>query len=105
MTVSNKKIAAGFAAAKQYLWDGEEEFPINKSSYICLALKRARDKKEISRKAYLACASIISSRLDGTYTLKSWLIARGIWKWELTATEVQVHRHAWLDLLIKEFSE
>ena len=105
MTVSNKKIAAGFVAAKQYLWDGEEERSINKTQYICTALKRACDKKEISRKVFLACTSIISSRLDGKSTLKFWLNARGICAWELTATEVQVHRHAWLDLLIKEFSE
>ena len=105
MTVSNKEIAAGFAAAKQYLWDGEEECPINKASYICSALKSACDEKEISMKVCLACASIISSRLDGEYTLRSWLKARGICVEELTATEVQGHRHAWLDLLIKEFSE
>lgn len=105
MTVTNKKIAAGFAAAKQYLWDGVEEFPRNKSSYICLALRNACDKKAISVKVQIACALVISSRLDGSFTLKSWLRARGICAEAMSNALIQQHRHAWLDLLIKEFSE
>ena len=105
MTVSNKKIAAGFVVAKQYLWDGVEEFPRNKSSYICLALRNACNKKEISIKVCLACTSVISSRLEDSFTLKIWLRARGIFAEDMTNAHMQAHRHAWLDLLIKEFSE
>lgn len=105
MTVSNKKIAAGFAAAKQYLWDGVEEPPRNKSSYICLALKNACNKKAISVKVQIACALVISSRLDGAFTMRTWLRARGIFAEDMSNALMQKHRHAWIDLLIKEFSK
>ena len=105
MTVSNKKIAAGFVVAKQYLWDGAEELPRNKSSYICSALKNACNKKAISVKVQIACALIISSRLDGPFTMRSWLRAQGILAETMTDALMQKHRHAWLDLLLKEFSK
>ena len=105
MTVTNKEIAAGFVATKQYLWDGVEEPPRNKSTYICYALKIACDKKAISVKVQIACALIISSRLDDSFTLTTWLRARGIFVEDMPIALMQKHRHAWLDLLIKEFSE
>lgn len=105
MTVSNKKIAAGFVVAKQYLWDGAEENLRNKTQYICIALKNACNKKEISVKVQIACALVISSRLDGAYTIRTWLRKQGICAEALTSAHMQAHRHAWLDLLIKEFSE
>lgn len=105
MSVTNKEIAAGFAAAKQYLWDGVEETPRNKSSYICLALRNACKKKEISTELFNSCFSIISNRLNGSLTLKTWLWARGIFVEDITNVLMQKHRHAWLDLLIKEFSK
>lgn len=105
MTVTNKKIAAGFVVAKRYLWDGVEELTGNKSSYICFALRNACNKKEISIKVCLACTSIISSRLNGSFTLKTWLRAQGIFVGDISNALLQKHRHAWLDLLIKEFSK
>ena len=105
MTVANKRIAAGFVVAKEYLWDGAEEFPRNKSSYICLALRNAYNKKEISVTLLNACLLVISSRLGNSFTLKSWLRSRGILAEDMTDALMQKHRHAWLDLLIKEFSE
>lgn len=105
MTVTNKEIAAGFAVAKQYLWDGVEEFPKNKSSYICLALRNAYNKKEISVTLLNACLLVISSRIGNSFTLRSWLRAQGILAETMTDALMQKHRHAWLDLLIKEFSK
>ena len=105
MTVTNKEIAAGFAAAKQYLWDGVGEFPKSKSSYICIAIQNACNKQGISVKVQIACTLVISSRLGGDYTLRSWLLTQGICEEDLTEALIQAHRHAWLDLLIKEFSK
>ena len=68
MTVTNKKIAAGFATAKEYLWDGAEECLRNKTPYICIALKNACNEKAISVKVQLACDLVISSGLDGGFT-------------------------------------
>lgn len=105
MTVTNKKIAAGFATAKKYLCDGAEENLRNKTQYICIALKNACNKKEISVKVQIACALVISSRLDGAFTIRTWLREQGICAEAMTYAHMQAHRHAWLDLLIKEFSE
>lgn len=105
MTVTNKKIAAGFATAKKYLCDGAEENLRNKTQYICIALKNACNKKEISVKAQIACALVISSRLDGAFTIRTWLREQGICAEAMTYAHMQAYRHAWLNLLIKEFSE
>ena len=103
MTVTNKEIAAGFAAAKQYLWDGE--FPQYLPTHICIALSRASDKRKITVKVRKRCQEIIAQRIDRRYTLEGWLTRKGIKKTELTCRKMQAYRHAWLDLLIKEFSE
>ena len=107
MTVTNKEIAAGFAAAKQYLWDGES-LQILASSlpiHICIALSRASDKRKITVEVRKHCQKIIAQRIDRRYTLEGWLTRKGIKKTELTYQRMQAYRHAWLDLLIKEFSE
>ena len=103
MTVTNKEIAAGFAAAKQYLWDGE--FPQYLPTHICIALSRASDKRKITVEVRKHCQEIIAQRIDRRYTLEGWLTRKGIKKSELTYQRMQAYRHAWLDLLIKEFSE
>lgn len=103
MGASNKEIAAGFAAAKQYLWDGvsPDYLPI----HICTALCRASDRRKITVKVRKSCQEIITQRIDSLSTLESWLIYKGIKNAELTRQRMQAHRHAWLDLLIKEFSK
>ena len=106
MTVTNKEIAAGFAAAKQYLWDGEFfQNPLYLPIHICTALCRASDRRKITVKVRKRCQEIISQRIDKCPTFESWLISKGVKNAELTRQRMQAHRHAWLDLLIKEFSE
>ena len=106
MTVTNKEIAAGFAAAKQYLWDGvSPKIPGHLPMYICLALSCASDKRKITAKVGKHCQEIIAQRIDRRYTLESWLSSKRVKETELTRQRMQAYRHAWLDLLIKEFSE
>ena len=106
MTVTNKEIAAGFAAAKQYLWDGvSPQIPVYLPIHICVALTCAYDKRKITVKVRERCQEIIAQRIDRLSTFESWLICKGIKNTELTRQRMQAHRHAWLDLLIKEFSE
>ena len=106
MTVTNKKIAAGFAAAKQYLWDGVSfQNPFYLPIHICTALCRASDRRKITVKVRKHCQEIITQRIDRHPTFESWLISAGVKNTEITRQRVQAHRHAWLDLLIKEFSE
>ena len=106
MTVTNKEIAAGFAAAKQYLWDGvSPQIPVYLPTYICAALCRASEERKITARVRKCCQEIIDQRIDDKVTLERWLISKGIKNAELTCQRMQVHRHAWLDLLIKEFSE
>lgn len=106
MTVTNKEIAAGFVAAKKYLWDGASpQIPVYLHVYICIALACASDKRKITVKVRKHCQEIIAQRIDRRYTLESWLKSKRVKETELTCQRMQAHRHAWLDLLIKEFSE
>ena len=106
MTVANKEIAAGFAAAKQYLWDGvSPRMPLYLPVHICVALSRASEERKITVRVRKRCQEIIAQRIDGKVTLERWLISKGIRNAELTCQRMQAYRHAWLDLLIKEFSE
>lgn len=106
MTVTNKEIAAGFAAAKQYLWDGvSPQIPVYLPRHICLALSCATNKRKITVKVRKHCQEIIAQRIDRRRTLESWLNSKGVKGAELTCQRMQAYRHAWLDLLIKEFSK
>lgn len=106
MTVTSKKIAAGFAAAKQYLWDGmSSQIPVYLHTHICVALSRASEERKITVRVRKRCQEIIDQRIDDKVTLGNWLISKGIKNAELTCQRMQAYRHAWLDLLIKEFSE
>ena len=106
MTVTNKEIAAGFAAAKKYLWDGvSSQIRVYSPEHICIALSCAFDRRKITVKVRERCQEIISQRIDECPTLESWLNSKGVKNTELTRQRMQAHRHAWLDLLIKEFSK
>ena len=106
MTVTNKEIAAGFAAAKKYLWDGvSPQTRVYSPIHICTALARASDRRKITVEVRKHCQEIITQRIDRHPTFESWLISVGVKNTELTRQRIQAHRHAWLDLLIKEFSE
>ena len=106
MTVTNKEIAAGFAAAKEYLWDGRSSQILGcLHIHICTAVSQASVKRKITVKVRNRCQEIIAQRIDRLNTLESWLNSKGIKNAELTHQRMQAYRHAWLDLLIKEFSE
>lgn len=106
MGVSNKKIAAGFAAAKQYLWDGASpQTHVYLPKHICVALDKASNKTKITIGVRNACKKIIANRLEGKNTFQDWLEFKGVKVTENDEAKMQAHRHAWLDLLIKEFSK
>ena len=104
MTVTNKEIAAGFAAAKKYLWDGVSS---QNAVYmhICMAIDEAAIKRKITVKTRDACRKVIASRLGNNLTFEGWLIRKNVSITEAGTPKMQAHRQAWLDLLIKEFSE
>ena len=106
MTVTNKEIAAGFAAAKQYLWDGASpQIFFYLPGHICMAIDKATNKRKITVNTQNACKKVIASRLNNCLTLRGWLKSQGVTITEDEIPKLQAHRHAWLDLLIKEFSE
>ena len=106
MAVTNKEIAAGFVAAKKYLWDGvSPQIPVYLHTYICIALACASDKRKITVKVRKHCQEIIAQRIDRRHTLESWLSSKRVKNAGLNRQRMQAYRHAWLDLLIKEFSE
>lgn len=106
MTVTNKEIAAGFAAAKKYLWDGvSSQIPVYSPMHICTAIDKAASKRKITIKTRDACKKVVAARLDNSITFEGWLIRKNVTITETDRSKVQAHRHAWLDLLIKEFSK
>lgn len=106
MTVTNKEIAAGFSAAKQYLWDGVSPRILGYLHiHICTAIDKAASKRKITVKTRDACKKVIATRLDNSITFENWLIRKSVTITEADRPKVQAHRQAWLDLLIKEFSE
>ena len=106
MTVTNKKIADGFAAAKKYLWDGfSSQTPVYMPIHICTAIDKAASKRKITVKTRDACQKVITSRLDNSLTFTRWLKRKGVTITKADEPKVQAHRQAWLDLLIKEFSQ
>lgn len=94
-------IAEGFKAAKQNLnvkpGDGKRHF-------ICFALGEALSKKQISYKTYATCLTIVRERLGNSAFISGWLASNGVPESDITPTKLATYRHAWLDLLIKEFS-
>ena len=98
-TITNKQIAECFKKAKAYLIGPNlDNKNGNKHTYICYAIKQT------NHFAVIHALHIISSRLEGRTTLKVWLHDKHeIPLDDLTFTSLQKHRHAWLDLLIKEF--
>ena len=102
--VSNKQIAKAFINAVPWLRnDDPGEYSIGKHQFICHAIEAGngrRDGRDNVSAAGIAAKKIISGRLGGCSTLNSWLSLQGI-DWELG--NIQVYRHAWLQLLIEEF--
>lgn len=94
-----KSIADAFRAAKEVLWNGTGCLPRGKERYICYALTMSPGMggRTLAKK-------IISERLGRHAYLENWLSAQGVPRVQQTVRRMQQHRHAWLDLLIKEFS-
>lgn len=98
---NRKEIAEAFKRAKEILWDGtgyEKGY-----TYICHAIRH--DNEYFSSAGYEA-VKVIQERLDGYYTVDSWLDeVAGVHYSLLTAERMQPYRHAWLDSLIAEYSK
>lgn len=102
MTYTKKQrvaIAAAFKAAKDLLWSGRGRIPTGKEQWICHALAEVERSKPDAGMARV----IVRDRLDGSTWLSGWLMLHGVAPRKLTNRRLQAHRHAWLDLLIKEF--
>ena len=109
-----KQIAEDLRLCKQYLWDGVSDRGIDVNGYalrvndICHAIARAAKftypYADFMRRTYLT-RRMIMGRLDGWLSFWGWLRAQGVPNKDLTTEAVQAHRHAWVDRLIKEFSD
>jgi len=104
--ISNKEIAAVFKEAKQYLATSESDAKnLSKTFYICLAITQVSD---VNHRQWYSCSkakNIIDERLDGEYTVGTWLKVNGFIKNTTNINQLQKYRHRWLDSLIKEFSK
>lgn len=107
MTKYTKKqragIAEAFKAAKPFLQGPGADID-NKSCWISQAIFEGGGGGDW-QEGTAAAQFVIRSRLAGNEFLWQWLRERGIPKEDLTFDRLQAHRHAWLDLLIAEFSE
>jgi hypothetical protein len=80
-----------------------------KEKFICIAVTTAAAyTKRMTVADVKRCEGIVKSRMDGEYTLESWLVDRGCIPVKFLndrniLDRIQAHRHAWLDLLIAEF--
>jgi hypothetical protein len=92
-------MADAFRAAKKVLWKGTGYKPSNKERYICSAIIMAP-----GRGGCTPARSVVSQRLGKHAYLGKWLTEQGVPREQQTDRLMQQHRHAWLDLLIKEFS-
>jgi hypothetical protein len=100
-----KQIATVFRKAKKLLWNGRGVLPwygYTKSEYICHAID-ATDRTDEEKDA---AKDIILARIRPNGSFDGWLERQlGVKKEDMTLYRVQKHRHAWLDMLIKEFSK
>ena len=95
-----KEIAQALRAAKRHLWRGQATTH-NQEKFICWALEYVRAKYPIG---VSRAKGVIETRLQNNTVLEEWLQTQGVTEEELTDVNVQKHRHAWVNLLIKEFS-
>lgn len=93
-----KQIAEAFKAAVAHLNDGTPA--LGKTLYICRALEKSNALH------WRYARGVVIARLEGSATLGIWLHERcGVPPWDLTRPRLQAHRHAWLQELIREFSQ
>lgn len=92
------QIAKAFKAAVAHLNDGI--VVLGKTRYICRALEKSNAPH------WRYARAVVMARLRGADTLGIWLrYQAGVPSEELTDERVQAHRHAWLQELIREFSQ
>lgn len=106
-------IARAFKEAKGILWDGSgtESSQPQKQKYICHALdKTGRWKVNHAEFSYFGMAKeVVQRRLGECYSLERWLRMNGVSNNARAGTGnpelMQEHRHAWINMLIEEFSK
>lgn len=99
-----KALVKAFREGKKLLWDGRSGTHNPMDAMICFTIGRAQSKGLVSDQAYTLATNLIDQRLAGSCGMRSWLRNQGIPEREITNERMQAHRHAWLDLLIAEFS-
>ena len=108
MTAFTKAQRAQFVrqleACKPFLWDGKSSWGFKQTRYICIAVAYGADDLKLKLEYAVTLRREIARRLENTSTLSSWLLDQGIPPDDLTEARLQAHRHAWVDLLIEEFS-
>lgn len=106
MTAFTKAQRAQFVrqleACKPFLWDGKSSWGFKQTMYICIAVAYGADDLKLKYAGILRRE--IERRLENASTLSSWLLDQGTPPDDLTEARLQAHRHAWVDLLIEEFS-
>ena len=109
--VSKQRIAGIFTAAvAQLALDGREVMHTSKEKFICKAICEADgvswyDLPENRSEVCRAALKVIESRLEGKEHLEAWLISKGVSAWHMSESKMQIYRHKWLKMLIKEFSK
>lgn len=89
-----RQIALAFRDAKSRLWDGKSTC-FDKEQWICHAIGFGVSG-DLAR-------GVVEARLGDAAFLTQWLEWQGVVFDRRDAARIQAHRHAWLDLLIKEF--
>jgi len=102
LMTTNKEVATAFKMAKRHLarTDKEVIFSLNKRRYICHALNLT-----LSPGRY-AAMRIVQARLWGMgqlVSLEDWLHWNKVPYAAQPVDRLQLHRHTWLNMLIKEF--
>lgn len=103
--VECKRLVHAFRLAKGRLHPRGHESP---KKFICCALDSLSSQGKIERRiSDLAQKKVIKPRLEGKFTLESWLVERGVRPWECANPRklMHIHRQQWLDMLIAEFTE
>lgn len=96
-----EQIAQAFKNAKKHLWNGLGRQG-KKQEFICLAIRSRFDGDVIDANTAI---HIIEQRIGWCNTMSCWLTEQGIPVSQITPRRLQAHRHAWLDMLIAEFSD
>ena len=104
--VIRKQVYDALKASKRWLSKGDDDYEFCGTDYICIALAIVGDDNPDHYIGAEKAKKIIAKRLDGCYALDTWLNLKGVSFKDLNDYNMmQAHRHAWLDMLIKEFSK